>query len=150
MGVLAVSALLFLLLPWLPASGSEPLPRPVAVLFGLGGAALLAFFVALPRRLGYALTPEGLQVSHFSATEVWPYASLDVVSVGGELGLKQVGVGVPGYYTGTYGWKGPEAKTVQALASTPRGGVLLRRAGKLYYLTPADPAAFVRALEEGA
>ncbi|MDO4264316.1 MAG: PH domain-containing protein [Deinococcus sp.] len=147
--VLGLSALLLLGLPWLPG-GEKPLPPLVAALLSLGGLALLAFFLSLPRRLGYAFTPEGLRVSRFSGTAVWPYTGLEVVSVGSELGLKLGGTGAPGYYTGTYGWKGPEASSVQALASTTRGGVLLRREGTLYYLTPADPAGFVRTLQEAS
>ncbi|ADY25889.1 hypothetical protein Deipr_0729 [Deinococcus proteolyticus MRP] len=147
--VLGLSAALMLALPWLPG-GDKPLPPLPAALLSLSGLALLVFFASLPRRLGYAFTPEGLRVSRFSGTQVWPYASLEVVSVGGELGLKLGGVGVPGYYTGTYGWRGPEAKAVQALASTTRGGVLLRRKGTLHYLTPADPVGFVEVLGEAS
>lgn len=119
------------------------LQRP---LFTALGAGLFALFWGLPRRLGYALTEEGLEVRRFSGTFLWPYAELRAQRTGGTLGLKHFGTGVSGYYTGLCGWSGPEADTVQALASRTQGGVLIEARSKRYFLTPADPESFLAAL----
>lgn len=60
------------------------------------------------------------------------------------------GTGMAGYYTGNYQWRGEGPKHVQALASRLDRGVLVevRGQGQMYFLTPADPAGFLRQLGE--
>ncbi len=129
---------------WLPVG--EPMPLPVRLLFTLMAAGLIALFVWLPRRLGYALTDEGLEIRRASGTFVWPYRDLRAGATAHGLGVKQAGVNAPGYYSGAFAWLGEGPNTVLALSSSTRDGVLVTYQGKRYFLTPADSNAFLREL----
>ncbi|WP_295820191.1 PH domain-containing protein [uncultured Deinococcus sp.] len=132
---------------WIPEDGAgRPLPLGGSVFLTLLGVGLAALFAQVPRRLSYTLTDTGLRVGRFSSTFEWPYRDLRVRRTGGALGLKVGGVGLPGYHTGNYTFTGPEYRNVQAIASNTHGGVIVERSGTPYYLTPADPDAFARAL----
>nr|WP_246580869.1 PH domain-containing protein [Deinococcus aestuarii] len=109
-------------------------------------AGLLALFIWLPRRLGYALTDEGLEIRRASGTFVWPYRDLRASATPHALGVKQGGVNAPGYFSGAFAWPGEGPNTILALSSSPRGGVLVTSQGRRYFLTPADPDAFLREL----
>ncbi|WP_291429537.1 PH domain-containing protein [Deinococcus sp.] len=140
---------LMLILPtWLPddVQTGRPLPLGGKIAFTLLGVGLGALFAQVPRRLAYTLTDTGLRVSRFSGTFEWPYRELRVRRTDGGLGLKVGGVGLPGYYSGNYTFTGPAYRSVQAIASNTRGGLIVERGGTPYYLTPADPRAFAQAL----
>lgn len=139
-----VAPLSLLAVAWLPMS--DPMPLAVNILFTLLALALAALFVVMPRRLSYVLTDEGLQVTRMSGRTLWPYAELRAAPTSGGLGLKIFGSGVSGYYSGTYAWNGSETAQIQALASRREGGVIVQYRGQSYFLTPADPAAFLQAL----
>lgn len=129
---------------WLPLD--EPMPLPVSILFTLLAIGLAVLFIWLPQRLAYTLTEGGLEIRRASGTFVWPYRDLQASATSSHLGFKQGGVDVPGYYSGVFAWSGGNPKTVLALSSTTRNGVLVSYQGKLYFLTPADPQAFLREL----
>ena len=132
---------------WVPDDGADrPLPLAGSVFLTLLGVGLVALFAQLPRRLAYTLTDTGLRVSRFSGSFEWPYRELHLGRNDGGLGLKVGGVGLPGYYTGNYTFTGPTYRSVQAIASNTRGGLIVERGGTPYYLTPADPDAFAQAL----
>lgn len=128
---------------FLPDEGRAP-PHPellaVALLTGLG------FWLA-PRRLGYALTGDGLVLRTLLGRTALPYAGLRARRSAGRLGLRTFGTGLPGYLTGhfTFG-PDPAVRTVRAAATRPSGGVLLESGGRTYFLTPADPEDFLAAL----
>ncbi|WP_235910292.1 PH domain-containing protein [Deinococcus kurensis] len=119
---------------WMPDDSAEkPLPVAGSVALTLLGVGLAALFVQLPRRLSYTLTDTGLRVSRFSGTFEWPYRELRVRRTDGGLGLKMGGVGLPGYYTGTYTFTGAAYLNVQAIASTTRDGLIVERGDTPYY-----------------
>lgn len=140
------SVLVLLAVSWIPFG--EPVPLPLRLLLTLMAVLVAVFFLAGPRRLNYALTDEGLQVSRLSNTGIWPYAGLRARRTSGHLGLKMGGTGMAGYYTGNYRWRGEGPKHVQAVASRMAGGVLVEVGGQRqpYFLTPADPAGFLQQL----
>ncbi|MDR6219484.1 PH domain-containing protein [Deinococcus soli (ex Cha et al. 2016)] len=139
--------LLLIVTAWIPDDGADkPLPVAGSVALTLLGVGLGALFAQVPRRLAYTLTDTGLRVSRFSGTFEWPYRELRVRRTDAGLGLRVGGVGLPGYYTGNYTFTGAGYRSVQAIASNTRGGLIVERGGTPYYLTPADPDAFAQAL----
>ncbi|MDL2343223.1 PH domain-containing protein [Deinococcus sp. MIMF12] len=124
------------------------MPLPLHLFLTLLATVLAVFFLIAPRRLRYALTSEGLQVSRLSSTVIWPYAGLRASAPSGRLGLKVGGTGMAGYYTGNYQWRGEGPKHVQAVASRLDRGVLIDHDGRTYFLTPADPAGFLQQLRQ--
>ncbi|GAA0519055.1 PH domain-containing protein [Deinococcus depolymerans] len=142
-----VAPLMLIVTAWVPDDGaSKPLPVAGSVFLTLLGVGLGAFFAQVPRRLAYTLTDTGLRVSRFSGTFEWLYRDLRLRRMDGDLGLKVGGVGLPGYYTGNYTFTGAGYRSVQAIASNTRGGLIVERGGTPYYLTPADPDAFAQGL----
>ncbi|GGR46684.1 hypothetical protein GCM10008959_04640 [Deinococcus seoulensis] len=142
-----LAPLLLIVTAWLPDdSADKPLPVAGSVALTLLGVGLGAFFAQVPRRLAYTLTDTGLRISRFSGTFEWPYRELRVRRTDAGLGLRVGGVGLPGYYTGNYTFTGAGYRSVQAIASNTRGGLIVERGGTPYYLTPADPDAFAQAL----
>jgi hypothetical protein len=139
--------LLLIVTAWIPDDGADkPLPVAGSVALTLLGVGLGALFAQVPRRLAYTLTDTGLRVSRFSGSFEWPYRELRVRRTDAGLGLRVGGVGLPGYYTGNYTFTGAGYRSVQAIASNTRGGLIVERGGTPYYLTPADPDAFAQAL----
>ncbi|MDK2013104.1 MULTISPECIES: PH domain-containing protein [unclassified Deinococcus] len=139
--------LLLIVTAWIPDDGADkPLPVAGSVALTLLGVGLGALFAQVPRRLAYTLTDTGLRVSRFSGTFEWPYRELRVRRTDAGLGLRVGGVGLPGYYTGNYTFTGAGYRSMQAIASNTRGGLIVERGGTPYYLTPADPDAFAQAL----
>lgn len=139
--------LLLIVTAWIPDDGADkPLPVAGSVALTLLGVGLGALFAQVPRRLSYTLTDTGLRVSRFSGSFEWPYRELRVRRTDAGLGLRVGGVGLPGYYTGNYTFTGAGYRSVQAIASNTRGGLIVERGGTPYYLTPADPDAFAQAL----
>lgn len=142
-----LAPLLLIVTAWIPDDGADkPLPVAGRVALTLLGVGLAALFEQVPRRLTYTLTDTGLRISRFSGTFEWPYRELRVRRTDAGLGLRVGGVGLPGYYTGTYTFTGAGYRNVQAIASNTRGGLIVERGGTPYYLTPADPDAFAQAL----
>ncbi|RJF71574.1 hypothetical protein D3875_08305 [Deinococcus cavernae] len=111
-------------------------------------AGLLALGVMLPRRLAYALEPDALVVSHMTGQTRLPLNGMTVWRTAGHLGLKMGGTGLPGYYTGNYLFHTDGLKNVLAASSATRGGVIVQANAKAYFLTPADPEAFVAELAQ--
>ncbi|GGR91497.1 PH domain-containing protein [Deinococcus sedimenti] len=145
--VVWLAPLLLIVTAWMPDdSADKPLPVAGSVALTLLGVGLAALFAQVPRRLAYTLTDTGLRMSRFSGTFEWPYCELRVRRTDAGLGLRVGGVGLPGYYTGNYTFTGAGYRSVQAIASNTRGGLIVERGGTPYYLTPADPDAFAQAL----
>lgn len=135
--------LLLAVVAFLPDPDSPPPHWPllaVALLTGLG------FWLA-PRRLGYALTGDGVIIRTLLGRTVLPYAGLRARRSAGRLGLRTFGTGLPGYLTGhfTFG-PDPAVRNVRAAATRTGGGVLLDSGGRTYFLTPADPDGLLAAL----
>ncbi|WP_146160588.1 PH domain-containing protein [Deinococcus arcticus] len=147
-GLVWLAPVLLAATPWLPDGEGAALPLAGQVLLTLLGLGLFLAFLLVPRRLAYTLTNTGLRVRRASGTFEWPYRDLRAQATGGGLGLKVGGVGLPGYYSGNYAWKGEGPRAVQALSSNTGQGVLLDVRGVPYFLTPADPESFLQALTE--
>ncbi|MBZ9751444.1 PH domain-containing protein [Deinococcus sp. HMF7604] len=147
-GVVWLAPLLLIAAPWLPDPDSPALPLAGQVLLSLLGLGLLLGFVLVPRRLSYTLTRTGLRVGRASGTFEWPYRDLRAQATGGALGLRVGGVGLPGYHSGNYAWKGDGPRQVQALSSGIHQHALVEVRGVPHFLTPADPEGFLRALVE--
>lgn len=112
----------------------------------LGVLLAVVFFLA-PRRLAYALAPDALVVSRLTGRTALPYAGMRARRTAGRLGVRLLGTGLPGYLTGQFSF-GPDGPgRVRAAASRGTGGVIVESGGQPHFLTPADPDAFLRALE---
>ncbi|WP_180970070.1 PH domain-containing protein [Deinococcus planocerae] len=113
---------------------------------GALAALLAAAFWLAPRRLSYSLEKDALVVTRLTGRTALPYAEITARRSAGRLGVRLFGTGMPGYLTGLFSF-GPDAVSrVQAAASRTRGGVIVERGGTAFFLTPADPDAFLRAL----
>jgi len=115
-------------------------------LLGLGVLLALLFSLA-PRRLTYTLTPDALVIGRLLGRTVLPYAGMRARRSAGRLGVRTFGTGLPGYLTGHFSFGPDPASRVRAAASRGAGGVVVEAQGVAYFLTPADPAAFLRAIE---
>lgn len=109
--------------------------------------ALLIVFGLAPRRLAYSLTPDGLLLTRLMGRDLLPYAGMRARRTSGGLGLRTFGMGLPGYLTGYFTFGPGQPPRVRAVASRARGGVLVESGGVTYFLTPADPDAFLQALQ---
>lgn len=128
------------LVPGVPDSPAEA--RWVSVF----AVVLLLFFLLAPRRLAYTLTPEALVISRLTGRTALPYTGITARRSAGRLGVRLFGTGMPGYLTGLFSF-GPDAVSrVQAAASRTRDGVIVERGGTAFFLTPADPEAFLHSL----
>lgn len=143
-----LAPLLLIATPWFPDPDGPRLPIAGQVFLSLMGVGLLLAFLVVPRRLSYTLTGTGLRVGRASGTFEWPYRDLRAQATAGALGLKVGGVGLPGYYSGNYAWKGVEHRHVQALSTNTQRGVLVEVRGVPHFLTPADPEGFLQALAQ--
>lgn len=111
-------------------------------------AILVAMLVAAPRRLRYEFTPEGLNIHRVVGAILLPYHTLSARHSAGHLSVRTFGVGLPGYLTGYFLLAGdPQgAGQVQVAASRGSEGVLLHTGKQAYFVTPADPEAFLAEL----
>lgn len=109
-------------------------------------AVIALFFWLAPRRLAYTTGPEALTIQTLTGQTRLPYAGMNAWRTAGSLGLKMGGTGLPGYYTGNYLFHRDGLKNVLAAASNPQGGVIVQAGGRTYFLTPADPDAFLAEL----
>lgn len=134
--------LLLLAVALLPGEGG---PGPGIVTLPLA-LALLAVFLLAPRRLAYTLMPQGLTLTRMAGQDVLPYAGMRARCTEGGLGVRTLGTGLPGYLTGFFTFGPGQPSRVRAAASRARGGVLVESGGETYFLTPADPDAFLQAL----
>lgn len=114
---------------------------PLALTLGLFALGFL-----LPHKLAYTLEPDALILSYTTGQTRLPYAGMSAWRTAGSLGLKMGGTGLPGYYTGNYLFHRDGLKNVLAAASNPQGGVIVQAGGRTYFLTPADPDAFLAEL----
>ncbi|MBB5233488.1 PH domain-containing protein [Deinococcus budaensis] len=111
------------------------------------GALLAALFGLAPRRLAYTLTPDALVIRRVLGRTTLPYAGMRARRSAGRLGVRTFGTGLPGYLTGRFTF-GPDPRSqVRAAATRGEGGVVVEVGGAAHFLTPADPAAFLSALE---
>jgi len=108
---------------------------------------LLTLFLLAPRRLAYTLTPQGLSITRLAGRDVLPYVGLRARRTRGGLGLRAFGTGLPGYLTGHFTLGPGDPTRVRAAASRAQDGVV-ESGGVPYFLTPADPGAFLRSLRE--
>lgn len=111
------------------------------------GLLLALLFQLAPRRLAYTLTSEGLVIRRLLGRTVLPYAGMRARRSAGRLGVRTFGTALPGHFTGHFTFGPDPASRVRAAASRGEGGVVVEVGGAAHFLTPADPAAFLRALE---
>lgn len=135
--------LVLIALAFVPDPGSPGIHWELLAL----GVLLAALFHLAPRRLAYMLAPEGLVIHRLLGRTVLPYAGMRARRSAGRLGVRTFGMGLPGYLTGHFSFGPDPASRVRAAASRGGGGVVVEVAGAAHFLTPADPAAFLGALE---
>ena len=128
----------------LPDDGKRN-PGVTALMLSLTAGLALVFWLA-PRRLSYTLTDGALLVGKLTGPLTLPYAGMTARRASRGLGARMGGTGLPGYHSGNHVYSTDGVQNVQAAASTPTGGVLLTSGDRTYYLTPADPDAFLREL----
>lgn len=109
---------------------------------------ILALLLAPRKPIRYELDRSGADggalVIHTGASRTrMPLASTEARLTRYGLGLRLLGTGLPGYYSGTFSIAGAAvaAGRVQAAATSakPPQALLLTHGGKTYYLTPSDP-----------
>ncbi|WP_415785809.1 PH domain-containing protein [Deinococcus saxicola] len=129
----------------IPDEGNTPLLRGVMTALAL---CVLALFQGAPRRLAYTLTPDAVVIRRILNQPRLPYAGLSACRTSGVLGIRTFGTGMPGYLSGhfTLSHDGQGVSRVLAAASAGQGGVLLHSGDAHYFLTPADPQAFLAEL----
>jgi hypothetical protein len=138
---LGVPLLLTALAAW--SSGD----RGAAWLLGTLAVLLAAVFGLAPRRLAYSPEPGALVVTRLLGRTTLPYAEITTARrSAGRLGVRLFGTGMPGYLTGLFSFGPDAASRVQAAASRGDGGVVVERGNTAFFLTPADPDAFLRSL----
>lgn len=111
-------------------------------------AVLAALMIVAPRRLTYEFSPEGLNIRKLVGSITLPYPALSARRSDGKLSVRTFGVGLPGYLTGSFLLAGDSQGVgqVQAAASRGSGGLLLHTGKQAYFVTPADPDAFLTEL----
>ncbi|BDP42237.1 hypothetical protein DAETH_22060 [Deinococcus aetherius] len=121
---------------------------PGGAVWPLGALAVLlaAVFWLAPRRLSYSLEEYALVVTRLTGRTVLPYTEITARRSAGRLGVRLFGTGMPGYLTGLFSFGPDTVSRVQAAASRARGGVIVERGGTAFFLTPADPEAFLHSL----
>lgn len=107
---------------------------------------LVLVFELAPRRLSYCLEEDALVVTRLTGRTALPYAGITARRSAGRLGVRLFGTGMPGYLTGLFSFGPDAAPRVQAAASRGTDGVLIEHGDTTFFLTPADPGAFLRAL----
>ncbi|MEF2278032.1 PH domain-containing protein [Deinococcus sp. YIM 134068] len=128
-----------------PVSWEEPPPRwPLLAL----AAGLAVWFQLAPRRLAYTLESNALIITRLTGRTVLPYTQITARRSAGRLGIRTFGTGLPGYLTGHFTFGPDTVSRVQAAASRSAEGVVVERGGTAFFLTPADPDAFLRSLAE--
>ncbi|GHG04048.1 hypothetical protein GCM10017783_15810 [Deinococcus piscis] len=109
---------------------------------------ILALLLAPRKPIRYELDRSGADggalVIHTGASQTrLPLTSTEARLTSYGLGVRLLGTGLPGYYTGTFSIAGAavSAGRVQAAATSakPPQALLLTHGGKTYYLTPSDP-----------
>lgn len=136
------SPLLLVALAFLPDADSPGIRwEPLAL-----GVTLLLVFNFAPRRLSYTLESDALVITRLTGRTVLPYAEIKARRSAGRLGVRTFGTGLPGYLTGHFTFGPDTVSRVQAVASRGAEGVVVERGGAAYFLTPADPDAFLRSL----
>ena len=123
-----------------------------------GSTAFIALVMALPLallfvspRLRYHVQDGELRVKTLTNTFRFPLSEITATATNDGLGVKMLGTGLPGYYTGTYAVAGQgKPSNVQTFATTnrPTKAVLIRHENVTYYLTPADPDGFLSLLRQ--
>lgn len=112
------------------------------LMWTLAAGLALLFWVA-PRRLAYTLSDSELRLQLLTTTTRIPLAGATARKSAGRLGIRTFGAGLPGYLSGHFTF-GPDAVGhVMAAASRANGGVIVESGGRHYFLTPADPDAFL-------
>lgn len=129
----------------IPDQENTPLLRGAVVALAL---LIFALFQLAPRRLAYTLRPDAVVIQRVVAQTRLSYAGLSARPTSGLLGFRTFGTGLPGYLTGYFTLSNDEqgVEQVLAAASAGRGGVLLHSGDADYFLTPADPQAFLAEL----
>lgn len=138
-----VAVLVSALLPGKPGT-----PAGVKLFLVVLALGLAVLFLLAPRALKYEFMPDRLRIRKLVGSIDLPYATLSVRRSTGQLTVRTFGVGLPGYLTGYFLLSGDERGTgsVQACASTGTGGILLHTGKQAYFVTPADPDAFLAEL----
>ncbi|CAM3925765.1 PH domain-containing protein [Deinococcus frigens] len=129
----------------IPDEANTPLLQGAMIALAL--VVFVVFWLA-PRRLAYALTSDAVVIQRVLAQTRIPYPGLSARPTSGVLGVRTYGTGLPGYLTGHFTLAHDERGVgqVRAAASAARGGVLLHSGNADYFLTPADPQAFLTEL----
>lgn len=110
-------------------------------------ASALLFWL-VPLSLQYKLTGKGIQIRRLSGKIFLPYQDFKVIVSKGCLDHRVMGTAIVGYNAGIFLWRGPEHQSVKAMSSRESGGVLLECEEATYFITPADPQAFLRKIEQ--
>lgn len=131
---------------WDPAPAEESLGflwvLPVVMLAGVGTLVLVVMKIARP--LVYEIDGSELVVpAHFSPVRV-PLAGATVKAEALGWAWRVAGSALPGFYLGLFARK--EGR-FHAAATDRKDGLFVEGGGKRVYVSPADPAAFVAALE---
>lgn len=128
--------------------GNKPQPALIKPLFVLLAAGLMWVFTLAPRRLAYTLTPSELVIRRMLGETRLPISGIKARKSGRHLAGRLFGTGLPGYLTGTFAFGPDEHGSVQAAASRGDHGVILEVEGRAYFVTPADPDAFLHELRQ--
>lgn len=104
--------------------------------------ALAVILILGPRRLGYRLSSGWLEVQLALYRRHFPLEDLTVRRQAPEVGLRILGTGVPGYYTGLFRVQGEKTRV---FASSFAEGLLLEGRERIF-LNPADPQSFIARL----
>ncbi|ULH15219.1 PH domain-containing protein [Deinococcus sp. KNUC1210] len=108
---------------------------------------LLALAALLPPpTLRYSLTPDALLVRRRLGVDRLPYAGMTVRMARGQLGMRLLGTGVPGYHTGLYA--SADGQVMAGATSVSAPALLIKSGSLAYYLTPADPQALMAELQK--
>ena len=134
---------------FLPGSeGAAASQSLLMFVFMAGAAALALLFWIAPRRLGYALGATDLMLYHLNGTTRLLLSAAVARRSTGRLGWRTFGIGLPGHFSGQFTF-GPDAhRSVIAVASRPDHGVIVEHGQRAYFLTPADPDAFLAELQQ--
>lgn len=130
---------------FVPDEDNTPLSQGTVLTLAL---VILAWFQLAPRRLAYTLTSDAVVIQRIIGQTRILYAGLSARRTSGVLGIRTFGTGLPGYLTGHFTLSRDERGVGRVLAAAARGrdGVLLHSDNTDYFLTPADPAAFLAEL----
>jgi hypothetical protein len=128
-----------------PPSGWDAALMVTPLLTLLAAVLTPALFIMAPRRLRYRIHSDGVDITTILRTVHIPTIGCTARRHTPKVGIRLWGAALPGYFTGRFRADGA---TTRIYATTVDDGVLIEGEDLRLFVSPADPEAFLEALQE--